>query len=136
MKPVLLAFCSLALLTSCSTSPGLTPMEQDGLVTLDQPLNARVLFTMDSLAAPPPLLLPIFDEYRKTPLVLHIVWRTATPPQTSHLKQFPGRKIKQFWDPKLLTPSTNNQVRVNSQLIPFDRLQLRMALARAAIAID
>lgn len=111
-------------------------MEQQSLVTLDQPLEAKVIFTMDQLAAPPDLLLPIFDEYRKTPLILNIVWRTASPPQSSHLAQFPGKKIRQFWDPGGLTTSTNNQLRVNQQLIPMDRLGLRMALARAAAFVN
>jgi hypothetical protein len=107
-------------------------MEQDGLVILDQPLSPEIVFTMDQLGAPPDLLVPIFDEYRKTPLVLHIIWRTTDPPQSSHLAQFPGKKIKQFWDPKRLSTSTESKLRIRGNLIPLERLPLRMGLARAA----
>ncbi|MBM3760735.1 MAG: hypothetical protein FJW36_10870 [Acidobacteria bacterium] len=129
MKYVL---CFLVLLVSCSTGPGSTPMEQDGLKILDQPLSAEIVYSMDNLSAPNELLVPIFDEYRRTPLILHIVWRTTDPPQPTHLAQFPGKKTKQFWDPKHLTPSTDSKLRVRNNLIPMDRLALRMALARAA----
>lgn len=108
-------------------------MEQDALVTLDAPLQAPVLFTMDNEARPPELLLPIFDEYRKTPLYLHIVWRTKSPPATSQLALFKGRKIRQFWDPNGKTPSTGGRLRIQDKWIEMERLALRMGLAHAAI---
>lgn len=129
-------FILLPLLSACSSGPGSTPMEQDGLITLDAPHEARLLFTMDSLGAPPPELMPVFEEYKKTRLFLHIVWRTPQPPTTALLAQFPGKKIKQFWDPKLLTPSTNGQLRASGQLIPMELLSLRLAFARVAALPD
>lgn len=111
-------------------------MEQDGLVTIDQPHTAKVMFTMEDHAEPPPELIPIFDEYRKTPLVLHIVWRTPQAPTTEQLAQFPGKKVKQFWDPSGKTPSTKNKVSINQKPVEMDRLSLRMGLARAAAFQD
>jgi len=107
-------------------------MEQDGLELVEQPVNAPVLFTMDAIGAPPELLLPIFGEYKKTPLFLHVVWRTKQAPKTSDLSQFSGKKVKQYWDPIGKTPSLGGRLRVNGRLIGMDRLGLRMALARAA----
>ena len=107
-------------------------MEQDGLEVVEQPVNAPVLFTMDAIGPPPELLLPIFGEYKKTPLFLHVVWRTKQAPKTSDLSQFGGKKVKQYWDPNGRTPSLGGRLRVNGSLIEMDRLGLRMALARAA----
>ncbi len=107
-------------------------MEQDGLVIAEAPVDAPVLFTMDTLGTPPDLLLPIFGEYNKTPLFLHVVWRTSQAPRTSDLRNFGGRKVKQYWDPNGKTPSLGGRLRVNGQLVEMDRLGLRMALARAA----
>lgn len=107
-------------------------MEQDGLDITQTAVNAPVLFTMDSFGSPPELLLPIFSEYGKTPLFLHVVWRTQQPPKTSDLRLFPGKKIKQYWDPNGKTPSLRGRLQVNGNLVEMDRLSLRMALARAA----
>ena len=107
-------------------------MEQDGLVVVEEAVNAPVMFTMDKIGTPPDLLLPIFGEYKKTPLFLHVVWRTRQAPTTSDLSQFGGKKIKQYWDPNGKTPSLGGRLRVNGQLIEMDRLGLRMALAHAA----
>lgn len=76
--------------------------------------------------------MPIFDEYKKTPLFLHVVWRTKQAPKTADLRQFGGKKVRQFWDPNGKTPSLGGRLRVNNRLVEMDRLQLRMALARAA----
>jgi len=107
-------------------------MEQDGLVIVDKAVDANVLFTMDTIGTPPELLLPIFGEYKKTPLFLHVVWRTKQAPRTSDLSEFGGKKVKQYWDPNGKTPSLGGRLRVNGDLIEMDRLGLRMALARAA----
>ena len=131
MKLLLLAF-PILLLTSCNSGPGSTPMEQDGLVTIDKPHTAKVLFTMDPAATPPPELVPIFDEYKKTPLFLHIVWRTPQPPATKDLAQFPGKKVKQFWDPAGKTPSTQGKLLINNKPVEMELFSLRMGLARAA----
>jgi len=107
-------------------------MEQQSLVVLDQPHTAKVLFTLDATTVPPPELLPIFEEYKRTPLFLHIVWRTPKPPSSSDLAQFPGKKIRQYWDPKGMTPSTEGKLRINNKLVEMELLSLRMGLARAA----
>jgi len=107
-------------------------MEQDGLRLAEHTVDAPVLFTMDAIGAPPELLLPIFGEYKKTPLFLHVVWRTKQAPKTSDLSQFGGKKVKQYWDPNGKTPSLGGRLRVNGRLIEMDRLGLRMALAHAA----
>ena len=129
MKKLIVSFL---LLTACSSGPGLTPIEQDGLVVIDSPHQAKVLFTMDSPGPPPELLLKIFDEYSQTPLFLHVVWRINTPPTSTHLAQFPGRKIKQFWDREGKTSSTNGKLLVQGKPVELERLALRMALAHAA----
>jgi hypothetical protein len=123
---------ALLLLTSCTSGPGSTPMEQDSLVILDKPHTAKILFTLDNTKTPPPELLPIFEEYKKTPLFLHIVWRTPQPPTTKDLAEFGGKKIKQFWDPKGLTPSTQGKLLINNKSVDMELLSLRMGLARAA----
>ena len=107
-------------------------MDQDGLVIVEEAVNAPVLFTMDTIGTPPELLLPIFGEYKKTSLFLHVVWRTKQAPKTSDLSQFGGKKVKQYWDPNGKTPSLGGRLRVNGNLVEIDRLGLRMALARAA----
>jgi hypothetical protein len=122
----------LLILYSCNSGPGSTPMEQDSLVTLDQPHTAKILFTLDGTKTPPTELLPIFEEYKKTPLFLHIVWRTTQPPTTKDLAEFAGKKIKQFWDPKGLTPSTNGKLLINKKPVEMELFALRMGLARAA----
>lgn len=128
----LLLLSIIFLLAGCSRGPGLTPMEQDGLVTLDAAHQARLLFTMDALGAPPAELVPISEEFRKTRLSVHIVWRTVEPPQASHLAQFPGKRFKQFWDPKQLTPSSGGKLLFNQQPVEMELLALRLAFARAA----
>lgn len=117
---------------ACSSGPGLTPMEQDGLETLDAPLEAPILFTQDEAGNAAVTLLAVFEEFKKTPLVLHIVWRTPQAPRTGDFAQFPGKRIKQYWDPKGLTPSTKGQVRVLGKLVEEELLSLRLAFARAA----
>ncbi|MBZ2185325.1 MAG: hypothetical protein K7J46_11490 [Bryobacter sp.] len=120
------------LLSACSSGPGLTPVEQESLSSLAAPLSAPLLFTVDSLPPSTGPLLPILAEYRRTPLRLHIVWRTPQPPSTQQLALFPGKSIRQYWDPSRLTPSSQNQLRTPSGLVPLENLPLRLALARAA----
>lgn len=120
------------LLASCGNNPGLTPIEQDGLQTVSQAVEAPILYTVEGDGQVPELLLPIFAEYKKTPLVLHVVWRVAKPPTTQQLAQFSGKKVKQYWDPESKTPSTGGKLKVNQRMIAMDRLGLRMALAQAA----
>lgn len=126
-----LLLCVLALV-ACGGGPGLTPMEQDGLRIVDVPVDAPILFTMESRGTAPELLIPIFEEYARTPLILHVVWRTADAPRTEDLAQFSGKKIRQYWDAKAKTRSTNGQVSINHSLVAIERLSLRMGLARAA----
>lgn len=130
MKTFLLA--SLLVFTSCAGGPGLTPIEQDGLLVVDSAVDAPILFTMESRGKAPDLLVSIFQEYSKTPLVLHVVWRTAEAPRTGDLAQFSGKKIRQYWDAQLKTPSTGGQVRIQQNLVAIERLALRMGFARAA----
>lgn len=120
------------LLSACSRGPGLTPVEQDGLTELKAPLNAPLVYTVDSLPPSPGPLLNILSEYRRTPIRLHIVWRIPQPPSTADLARFPGKPVKQYWDPAGLTPSTNGQLRTPTGLVPLENLPLRLALARAA----
>ena len=130
MKSSLLV--GLLVLSSCASGPGLTPMEQDGLLIATAAVDAPILFTVENGAKAPELLVPIFQEYSKTPLVLHVVWRTAQAPRTEDLAQFGGRKIRQYWDAGAKTPSTEGKVRIQSNLIAIERLALRMGFARAA----
>jgi len=107
-------------------------MEQDSLVTLREALEAPVVFTVEAESAVPEMLITIFGEYKKTPLVLHVVWRRRNAPATAELAQFGGKKVKQYWDPESKTPSTGGRLRINGKLIELERLALRMGLARAA----
>ncbi len=120
------------LLAGCGSNPGLTPIEQDGLQTVHQSVEAPILYTVEGDGKAPELLMPIFTEYKKTPLVLHVVWRLVTPPTTQQLAQFGGKRVKQYWDPEMKIPSTGGKLKVNQRLIAMDRLGLRMALAQAA----
>ncbi len=127
-----LAFLPLMLVLSCGGGPGSTPFEQDSLERLDSALSASPLLTVDKPEQEAVTLLVVFREFSRTPLTLHIVWRTPQAPTTSQLARFGGKRIKQYWDPQGRTPSTGGQLKVNGQLVEEELLALRLALARAA----
>lgn len=129
MKRLVLLAC---LACSCARGPGLTPFEQNSLEILTAPHRSALLYTVDQEDQQAATLLAVFDEFRRTPLMLDIVWRTAAAPTTEQLARFPGKRIRQYWDPRRLTPSSQGRLLVNGQSVEEELLTLRLALARAA----
>ena len=125
------------LLGACAGGPGLTPLEQSGLETVAKPLKEGLIYTVDSVAKPPEidLLMAMLNEFERSPFFLQVVWRTAKPPQTQDLARFPGKRVRQYWDPKGLTPSTLGKMMAGGILVAMEPLPLRMAFARAAVSI-
>lgn len=120
------------LLCGCARTPGVTPFEQNSLEILEAPHQAPLLFTIDQQDQQAVTLLAVFEEFRRTPLTLDIVWRTPVAPATAQLARFPGKRIRQYWDPQGLTPSSKGHLLVNGHAVVEELLALRLALARAA----
>lgn len=129
MRRLVLWACVLC---SCARTPGVTPFEQDSLETLTAPHRAALLYTVDREDQQAVTLLAVFEEFRRTPLMLDVVWRTPVPPTTAQLARFGGKRIRQYWDPKGLTPSSQGRLVVNGNPVEEELLALRLALARAA----
>lgn len=121
----------------CSRGPGLTPLEQSGLETVAKPLKEGLIYTVDRVAKPPEidLLMAMLNEFERSPFFLQVVWRTPEPPQTPDLAWFPGKRIRQYWDPGGLTPSTLGKMTAGGKIVAIEPLPLRMAFARAAVSI-
>lgn len=126
-----LALLALVLF-GCARTPGHTPFEQSSLEVLAAPHQAALLYTVDHGDQQAVTLLAVFEEFRRTPLFLDIVWRTSEAPTTAQLARFPGKRIRQFWDPQGLTPSSQGRLLVNGNPVEEELLALRLALARAA----
>ncbi len=131
----MIALCLL--LEGCAGGPGLTPLEQAGLETVAKPLKEDLIYTVDSVAKPPEveLLIAMLYEFERSPIFLQVVWRTPKPPQTRDLAWFPGKRVRQYWDPQGLTTSTMGKMRATATLVAIEPLPLRMAFARAAVSI-
>ncbi len=131
----MIALCIL--LGGCAGGPGLTPLEQAGLETVAKPLKEGLIYTVDSVAKPPDveLLIAMLYEFERSPIFLQVVWRTPKPPQTRHLAWFPGKRVRQYWDPQGLTTSTMRKMRATGTLVAIEPLPLRMAFARTAVSI-
>lgn len=128
----------LVFLVGCTRGPGLTPMEQAGLEKINQPLKEGLIYTVDEMVQPEgaALVLAMLSEYEKTPIFLQVVWRGPAAPQTSELAWFRGKRIRQYWDPGGLTPSTSGKLRAAGQTVAIEPLPLRIAFARAAVAVQ
>ena len=124
------------LLGGCARGPGLTPLEQAGLETVAKPLKEGLIYTIDIVAKPPEvdLLMAMLNEFERSPFFLQVVWRTPKPPQTQNLAWFPGKRVRQYWDPQRLTPSTLGKMLAAGQSVAIEPLPLRMAFARAAVS--
>ncbi|WP_031499024.1 hypothetical protein [Bryobacter aggregatus] len=134
--PALLLFFLVA---SCTPQPGLTPVEQDGLTILEKPIQEEsLIYTIESDIRPSDLdqLLHIVQEFQRTKLRVHIVWRVQHPPETKDLTWFPGPRFRQYWDPKQFTPTSNGKLRAAGVLVPLEPLALRIAFARATASIE
>ncbi len=113
-------------------------MEQAGLETVAKPLDQGLVYTVDSVAKPPEvaLMLAMLREFDKTPIFLQVVWRTPSPPQTKELAWFPGKRVRQYWDPRGLTAPTVGKLRAGDKTVEIEPLPLRIAFARAAASVQ
>lgn len=116
----------------------MTPMEQAGLETVTKPVESGLVYTVDRVAKPPEatLMLAMLQEFDKTPIFLQVVWRTPEAPTTRELTWFTGKRVRQYWDPRGLTPTTLGKLRAGDKTVTIEPLPLRIAFAQAAVSIQ
>lgn len=126
--------CLVLLWAGCTKGPGRTPIDQAVLEVVSAPVGAEPRLLVDGGdVAGREKLLEVLDEFKRTPVRVHVVWVREIAPDDRELRNYRGRAIQQYWDPKGLSGKARGVLEYKGRTAPLEMVPLRLLLAQASV---